>query len=65
MKQKPTEVLDNAIFRGCFLDKYNCHWRGEGSKPGRVVLDLNPEMREALKELKSDDISNIRPDAII
>lgn len=33
--------------------------------PGQVILNLPQEKRELLQTLKSEDLSNIRPDATI
>jgi hypothetical protein len=57
----PMEAFDAGVFRGTFIDKYS--W-GKNRKPGAVIFDMNDELRELLKELKSDDIANIRPDYI-
>lgn len=32
--------------------------------PGQIVMGLPDEKREILKQLKSDDLKNIRPDVI-
>jgi len=56
---KPIEIFDMLVRRTFLFDKY--HW---DKTPGKVITDASPEMRELLKKLKSDDIANIRPDAI-
>lgn len=47
------------------------YWRGQKEqefrrpqKPGQFVENLPPEVREKLKTLKSDDLKNVRWDAI-
>lgn len=55
------EVFDIAHERSYLFSKYTY---GGRKKPGEVVFDLPQEMREVLKNLKSDDIKNIRPDYI-
>jgi len=66
---KPTDVLDAVIWRAILIDYYHKPWSGRvptpKQLPGAVVFDMPPEARELLKELKSDDIANLRPDAVV
>lgn len=55
MSLRAIDVLMDGI---CFC--------GDSSRlgPGQVVMKMSPEKREILKTLTSDDLLNIRPDAI-
>lgn len=51
----------------CLVDVIFSVWMRDGCKhlgPGQVVLRLSSDKREILKDLKSDDLANIRPDFI-
>jgi len=62
MKFNPIEAFETVKMR-VFL--YSGYCTGKQAKvPGAPVLDSPPEVREALKKLKSDDLKNIRADAI-
>ena len=62
IKSTPMETFESLMWGALFLDRYG---RGEkGKVPGAVVLEAPAKARELLKELKSEDLSNIRPDAI-
>jgi len=52
MKQ-PSEILEDAIFKGIVFGTHSPH-----SKPGEIIEGLREDQREALKKLKSDDISS-------
>jgi hypothetical protein len=56
----PFEALESLIWkphRVC-----TGRYRGPNSKPGLLIEDASPEIRELLKKLTSDDV-NVRPDA--
>lgn len=55
-KLNPVEILDAAIMRG-LCDSGMC--RG---KPGAIIDRMGKEYREALQNLKSCDVQNIRTD---
>jgi hypothetical protein len=59
----PIEAFELGVYRASGLfDKYRMGLKAK--QPGAVVFDMEGDVRELLKELKSDDIANIRPDAI-
>ncbi len=63
MKLNPIEAFEQVKMMAILLDTR--YIMGKKSKvPGAPVLDSSPEVREALKGLKSDDLKNIRADAI-
>jgi len=49
----PLDALDRAIQRGIFD---SVHRR----EPGGIIAHMPEEVREALRELRSDDIANVR-----
>ena len=53
-KLKPIEAFKALIGRFMLSDQAR-RWKDKG--PGKVVESLSPEMREALTQLKSDDIN--------
>ena len=55
--RKPVDVPEGAIERGLLVDMY----RRMG--PGQVILHLPYEARLILKELKSNEIVDLRPDS--
>jgi hypothetical protein len=57
----PREVLDGVIEFTYFFGDVTRRW----PKPGQQILMLSEERRKILKELKSDDLVNIRPDSIL
>ena len=61
MKKTPLEILEGFIDLTAMLDSGGKRW----PRPGQVITDLmRAEQREVLKNLKSEDISNLRPDSI-
>ena len=57
---RPLEALENAMFYVCgsiHPDKLN--------KPGAVIERMSAEARQALQQLKSDDIVMVRQDRLI
>lgn len=50
------EILHELAFSGCFFKRKD--------PVGQVIQKLPAEVREILKTLKSDDIRDIRPDAL-
>lgn len=59
----PLEALDAAIWRIHLL--CSGRYTRKDSKPGQLISELSPKHRALLKDLKSSDIENLRPDAII
>lgn len=51
---KPVDALDRMISKGIYLDRGRC------PKPGAILERMTDKDRELLKQLKSDDIKNIR-----
>jgi len=63
MKLDPIEAFEQVKMMATLYDTR--YIIGEKSKvPGAAVLDASPEEREALAGLRSDDLKNIRADAI-
>ncbi len=59
----PLEALEAAIWRIHLI--CSGRYTRKDSKPGQLIAELSPEHRALLKELKSSDIANLRPDAIV
>ena len=63
IKMTPMEAFESVQWAALFLDRYNP--RGsKGKVVGAPVLEAKPATRELLKQLKSEDLANIRPDVI-
>lgn len=62
-QEKAFDVLERAIGRAMIINRYKS-WSGHPGKPGAVIEDMSEEDRKKLSELKSDDVANIRKDAI-
>jgi len=58
----PIDAYIDAIWmlvtHDCRFNKHTC------SKPGQVLKKMPEKIREALKNLKSDDLKKIRPDLL-
>lgn len=52
---KPSEALDSAIGKALLVGRLS-HYQA----PGSLIASLPAEKREALKDLKSEDIRDIR-----
>lgn len=57
------DVLELAIMQAIMYDRYRAR-PGHPGKPGELIERLSKEAREQLVNLKSDDVANIRKDAI-
>lgn len=57
INERAVDWLLKAIHRGYFPQKLRQH-----QKPGEIILKMPAEAREALKDLKSDDVANLRPE---
>jgi len=63
MRRTPAEALEAAMWHPHLI--CTNRYRGPNSKPGEVILDLPESERALLRDLKSDDIANIRSDALL
>ena len=61
---KATEALDDLFWKTTvvFSDIYGKH--GRKNYPGAVIFDANKKLRDNLKDLKSDEIRDVRDDWI-
>lgn len=57
------DVFERAVMQAIMYDRYRAR-PGHPGKPGEVIERLPKEAREQLANLKSDDLANIRKDAI-
>ncbi len=51
------DLVHRAELQRCFSSTHN------KSKPGEFILSLGIVKRQMLKELKSEDMDNVRPDS--
>lgn len=57
---KASDILDEFIL----IMSVHDNWQAPHTKygPGQLLAKMTPEEREAIMELRSDDIKDIRPD---
>jgi hypothetical protein len=57
---KPCEAMAEAIEMAVLSTSMTCSMRPKRGKPGELIERMNPEVREALKSMTSDDAKNLR-----
>ena len=61
--ETPRDALESAIWRIHLICSRK--YQRPDSPPGQLILDLPEKQRELLRELKSDDIADLRPETLI
>lgn len=60
---KPLDALFKAMCRAVLVPRY--HRLGRSGAPGKVVEECPEDIRAELRRLRSRDVQNVRPDAIL